>query len=241
MRRLISILVVCFLAVGCTGTPAEFQRSGNPALKLEVRRASTKEVDEWKPITTPDDPQGTVTYYVSPEVELSNEDVLSTGVHFEPLLPKPVSRWKGGAYLLVFSVAFFVAWWRDKRWWWGVSGVVCLLLGLGALAHGLTSTAQRFDQRGMWLVVIRFNDAGKEKLADLTASMLDGRNEQTKSYPSNHLAFLIDGELTFVAPVWEQNTEGLYYLVQAHLVHDPIGVGLSEEGATRIAKGIVGP
>lgn len=94
----------------------------------------------------------------------------------------------------------------------------------------------------MWLVVIRFNDAGKEKLADLTASMLDGRNEQTKSYPSNHLAFLIDGELTFVAPVWEQHTESIYCLVQAHAM-DPVWqqVGLSKQDATRIAKGIVGP
>jgi hypothetical protein len=71
---------------------------------------------------------------------------------------------------------------------------------------------------------------------------MEGRSEQTRSYPSNHLAFFIDGELTFMAPVWKANTEGVYYLVQAHTV-DPgwNRAGVSKEDATRIAKGIVGP
>jgi hypothetical protein len=220
----------------------EFQRSGNPALKLEVRRASTKEVDGWKASTTPDDPEGKMPFHVSPDVELSNEDVLSTRAHFQPS-HKAVSRWKGGVKFLFFSVVPFVVSWRSKdyRWWCGVSGVVCLLLGLGLLWHGLTSTAERFEQQGSWQVVIRFNDAGTRKLADLTAGMMEGRNEQTRSYPSNHLTFLIDEELTFVAPVWKQNTEGVYYLLQAHSVDpDWNRAGLSKGDATRIAKGIVG-
>jgi hypothetical protein len=157
-----------------------------------------------------------------------------------------VSRWKGGAKFLVFSVALFVVCWRSKdyRFWCGVSGVVCLLLGLGLLWHGLTSTAERFDQQGSWNVVIRFNDAGTRKLADLTAQLAPTQKHppNRRPSPSNHLAFLIDGELIFVAPVWEQNTEGVYYLLQAHSVDpDWNRAGLSEEAATRIAKGIVGP
>jgi hypothetical protein len=245
-----AVALVAVVAVGAyeawsdfTEPGTEFQRSGNPALKLEVRRASTKEVDGWKASTTSDDPEGKTPFHVSPDAELSNADVLSTRAHFQPSNLKAVSRWKGGVKFLIFSVVLFVISWRSKdfRRWCGIAGVVCLLIGLGLLWHGLTSTAERFEQQGSWQVVIRFNDAGTKKLADLTASMLDGRNEQTKSYPSKHVAFLIDGELTFVAPVWGQNTEGLYYLAQAHLVHDPLGVGLSEEGATRLAKGIAGP
>ena len=287
MRRVLSLIVCCFLAVGCTETPPEFQRSGNPALKLEVRRAATKKVDGWKPMTTPrfyysprwrpareevnpwkpspDDRQGTETCYVSPEVELSNEDVLSTGVYFTPMLPKAGSRWKWGAIVLVWSVACFVfAWWRRKdkgMWWgWGVSGLVSLLLGLGILWYGLTSTRDWFYQRGIWQVVIRFNDAGKKKLALLAASTVDAKNEQSNWYPSKDVVFLIDGEMNFVAPPHlalqslgiphkmtaialqhhhsthlhpdEQDAEEVYYVYQ---------VGLTEEDATRIAKGIVGP
>jgi hypothetical protein len=180
---------------------------------------------------------------VSPDVELSNEDVLSTGVHFAPV-GKAASRWKAGVYTLVFSVVLFVVWRRSRHWGWGVGGVVLLLLGLGVLWHGLTSTAERFDQQGSWQVVIRFNDAGKKKLADVTASMVDAQKypPNRRPYPSKQLAFLIDGELTFAWPVFEQVTDGLFSLVHStHLTkgHDP--EGLSEEYATRIAKGIVGP
>lgn len=240
MMRLpaILVLVVCFLAAGCTELSEEYQRSGNPALKLEVRRASTKAVDGWTP-------QKEYPLYVSPEVELSNEDVLTTGVRFAPI-GKAVSRWKGGATFLLFSVFFFVVCWRSKddRWWSGVSGVVCLLVGVGTLWHGLTSTAQRFEQQGSWQVVIRFNDAGKKKLADLTASMADTQKypPNRRPYPSNHLAFLIDGELTFAWPVMEQVTDGLFDLVHStHLTMRDAPEGPSEEYATWIAKGIVGP
>jgi hypothetical protein len=236
MRRLIFLLGGCLLAAGCAGAGTEFERSGEPALKFEVRRASTKEVDGWKATTPPHDEY---TLYVSPDVELSNEDVLSTGVHFAPI-GKAASRWKAGVYTLVISVVLFVVWRRSRQWGWGVCGVVALLLGLGVLWHGLTSTAERFDQQGSWQVVIRYNDAGRKKLADVTASMVDAKNP--KSYPSKQLAYLIDGELTFAWPVLKHYTDGLDYLVHStHLTkgHDP--EGLSEEYATRIAKGIVGP
>jgi len=242
MRRLLSVIVGCFLAAGCAGPGTEFERSGEPALKFEVRRASTKEVDGWT-ATSNKTPQEEYTLYVSPEVELSNEDVLSTGVRFAPI-GKAASRWKAGAYTLAFSVVFFVIWRRSKQWGWGVGSAVALLLGLGVLAHGLTSTSERFDQQGSWQVVIRFNDAGKKKLADVTASMVDAKNP--KSYPSKHLAFLIDGELTFVVPVMvsvmKQDTDGLFYLVHStHLTMRDAPEGPSEEYATRIAKGIAGP
>jgi hypothetical protein len=145
---------------------------------------------------------------------------------------------------LVISVVLFVVWWRSKQWGWGVAGVVCLLVGLGSLWHGLTSTAERFEQQGSWRVVIRFNEAGRKKLADLTAQLAPTQDypPNRRPYPSNHVAFLIDGELSFVVPVFEQDTEGVYHLLQStHLTksHDP--EGLSEEYVTRIAKGIVGP
>jgi hypothetical protein len=256
-RQLIQVVVgtgaalVVVVAVGAygawsvfTGSGTEFQRSGNPALKLEVRRASTKEVAGWKASTTPDDPEGKNAFvHVSPDVELSNEDVLSTRAHFSPL-SKAVSRWKGGVCFWVISVVLFVVWWRSKQRGWGVAGVVCLLVGLGSLWHGLTSTAERFEQQGSWRVVIRFNDAGTKKLADITAALAPTQKypPNRRPYPSNHLAFLIDGELSFVVPVWEQHTEGVYHLLQStHFTksHDP--EGLSEEYVTRIAKGIVGP
>jgi hypothetical protein len=136
-------------------------------------------------------------------------------------------------------------------WGWGVSGVVSLLLGLGSLALEWTSTRDRSHQRGIWIVVIRCNDAGTKKLADVFANMKKGLGEPAWGHESNYLAFLIDGELhsqTFVAPgdghalqlslhsrndsghVWKEHTEGYLYQVV-----------LSEEDATRIAKGIVGP
>jgi hypothetical protein len=250
----VAVAVVGVAAVGAfcawiestPGPSTEFQRSGEPAIKFEVRRASTKKVDGWKASTTPDDPEGRMSLHVSPDVELSNADVLSTRAHFSPS-SQAVSRWKGGAIVLVWSVACFVlASWRrkDKGWWWGwgVSGLVCLQLGLGILWYGLTSTAERFEQQGSWQVVIRFDEAGKKKLADVTASMMEGRNEQTRSYPSNHLACLIDGELTFAWPVLKQVTDGLFELVHStHLTMRDAPEGPSEEYATRIAKGIVGP
>jgi hypothetical protein len=239
MRRVFSLIVGCFLAAGCAGPGTEFERSGEPALKLEVRRASTKEVEGWQAMTPP---HGEYTLYVSPEVELSNEDVLSTGVHFAPI-GKAASRWKAGAYTLAFSVVFFVIWRRSKQWGWGVGSAVAFLLGLGVLTHGLTSTSERFDQQGSWQVVIRFNDAGKKKLADVTASMVDAQKypPNRRPYPSKQLAFLIDGELTFAWPVLEEVTDGLFSLVHStHLTKGDDPEGLSEEYATRIAKGIAG-
>ena len=98
MRRVISSIVVCILTAGCTESGAEFQRSGVPALKLEVRRASIEKVEGWKP-TTLKDPSGH-TYYVSPEVELSNDDIASTGVQFEPFPGRRQGPWIWGGRFL---------------------------------------------------------------------------------------------------------------------------------------------
>jgi hypothetical protein len=215
-----------------TGRDTEFQRSGNPALKLEVRRASTNAVDG--------------SFHVSPDVELTNADVLSTRAYFQPSNMKAASRWKGGVTFLVSSVIFFVLGWRHKehRTMWGIFAVSWLLLGVGTLWHGLTSTAERFEQQGSWRVAIRFNESGTKKLADLTGQLAPTQTypPNRRPSPSNHLAFLLDGELTFVVPVFEQNTESVYHMLQAHSVNpDWNRAGLSQADATRIAKGIAGP
>lgn len=221
----------------CSGADPEFPRSGDPALKLEVRQASwSKEIDGSEPMTAVDDRWERDTFHVSPDVVLTNANVLNTGVHFSPSNQKAVSRWQGGVKFLSFSVILFVVCWRHKeyRLGWCIGTVVCLLLGIGGLAHGSTSKAERFNQQGTWQVVIRFDDAGTKKLADLTATLVSPKSTDPnrRPYPLNHVVFLLDGELHFVAPVWEQHTKGVYYL--AH-------VNLSQEDATRIAKAIVGP
>ena len=131
MRRVLSLIAGCFLAAGCTGPGTEFQRSGNPALKLEVRRASTEKVEGWKP-TTLKDFQGDHTIYVSPEVELSNDDVISTRVFFNSSgKPKRQRIWAWGAVFLVLSVVLLVECRRRKKWSSGVYGVFFLLLAIG--------------------------------------------------------------------------------------------------------------
>ena len=128
MKRVLSLIAGCLLAAGCTGPGTEFQRSGNPALKLEVRRASTEKIEGWKPATLKK-PQEDHTFYVSPEVELSNDDVASTGVYFNPILgthsgrQKRQNLWLWGAVFLVLSVFILVQCWRRKGWSSGVSGV----------------------------------------------------------------------------------------------------------------------
>ncbi len=228
MRRVISCIVVCLLAAGCTESGTEFQRSGVPALKLEVRRASIEKVEGWKP-TTLKDPSGH-TYYVSPEVELSNDDVASTRVHFEPFSGRSKGKglWTWAAVFLVLSVVGLVQLRRRKQWQEGVLGVFFLLLGLGFLAWGFAAPVD--EHAGFRYVVVKFNDAGKKKVDLVSAELAKGLSK--KSYPKKYLAFLVDGEFTFRVPIWDPNTEGVYYLGN---------VGLSKEDATRIAKGIVGP
>lgn len=77
MARLLSIMAGCVLSFGCGNPGTEFQRSGTPALKLEVRRASTETVEGWKSVTSTATQE---TLYLSPQQELSNDDVASTGV-----------------------------------------------------------------------------------------------------------------------------------------------------------------
>ena len=77
MSRLFSIVAVCLLSFGCGSPGTEFQRSGTPALKLEVRRASTETVEGWEAATRSATQEP---LFLSPQQELSNDDVASTGV-----------------------------------------------------------------------------------------------------------------------------------------------------------------
>jgi hypothetical protein len=205
----------------------EFQRSGNPALKLEVRQGSIEEVEGWKPATLKDPIKDT--YYVSPEVELSNDGVASTGVLFNPHGgPKKQSRWLWGVVFLVLSGFVLVNWRRSKQWQEAALGAFFLLLGLGCLAWAFFPVPVD-ESAGTWQVVIRLKDAGKNKVDRVFAEVANGQSKP--SYPKKYLVFLVDGELTFRVAIWAPNTEGLYYLY----------AGLSKDEATRIAKGIIGP
>ncbi len=67
----------------------------------------------------------------------------------------------------------------------------------------------------------------------LLSADLAPQKGQWKGSPSKHMAFLIDGELTFSVgfyPGLGPFDEGVLFLAE---------VGLSKEDATRIAKGIV--
>jgi hypothetical protein len=234
------------LVTGYTRSDTEYHPSGVPALKLEVRRASTEKVEGWKPMTTRE-LDGDKTFHVSPQTELSNEDVISTWVFNPDPRSQDQKHWNGTAVLfLVFAVVDFVLWRRSKykHWVWGVCAGVFLLLGLGSLPWGFAEPPK--DDRGVWQVAMKFNEAGTEKVVALLYA--------EKPLPKNaktYLAFLVDGELTFTLPgatvrrevrranvregrrvLSEPNREGGYSLYQ---------VGLSKEDATRIAKGIVGP
>jgi|GEM_PF-2434861 preprotein translocase subunit SecD len=77
MVRSLAIVAGCLLSVGCGSPGTEYLPSGTPTLKLEIRRASTTAVDGWEAVP---DTDGQGTLYLSPQLELSNDDVVSTGV-----------------------------------------------------------------------------------------------------------------------------------------------------------------
>ena len=78
MIRLAAILALCFLAIGCGGRKLEYQASGQPKAKFELRAASTQPVEDWQAVTLEGDKEEQL--FLSPEVALSNSDVASTGV-----------------------------------------------------------------------------------------------------------------------------------------------------------------
>lgn len=80
MVRLLPIVAGCLFSFGCGSSGTEYQRSGTPTLKLEVRRASTETVEGWESTTWQATAASPETLFVSPNVEFSNEDVVSTGV-----------------------------------------------------------------------------------------------------------------------------------------------------------------
>lgn len=69
--------VLILLVNGCGGSGKEYQRSGAPALKLELRVASTEPIEGW---TKTEPPEGEMPLFLSPKIELTNEDVVSSGV-----------------------------------------------------------------------------------------------------------------------------------------------------------------
>jgi preprotein translocase subunit SecD len=89
MTRLLFLLAVCGLFAGCTGPEYSYVRSGTPTMKLEFRRASVKPVDNWSAMEAP----GPETLYVCPTVEITNEDLVSSGV-----------RQEGGGFLIVLRL-----------------------------------------------------------------------------------------------------------------------------------------
>lgn len=89
MTRLLFLLAVFGLFAGCTGPEYSYLRSGTPTMKLEFRRASVKPVDNWSAMEAP----GPETLYVCPTVEITNEDLVSSGV-----------RQAGGGFLIVLRL-----------------------------------------------------------------------------------------------------------------------------------------
>src|SRR5262245_2009601 len=75
--RSVSIGIVCLLIAGCGGSELAFQRSGTPAMKLEIRPASTTNVEGWERMP---EPYGQGEVFVSPNASLSNDHIVSSGV-----------------------------------------------------------------------------------------------------------------------------------------------------------------
>ena len=79
MARLLFLLAVCGFLVGCSGPENAYTQSGTPTIKLELRRASAEPVDGWTVMDAP----GPETLYVCPIVEITNDDLVSSGVRQE--------------------------------------------------------------------------------------------------------------------------------------------------------------
>jgi preprotein translocase subunit SecD len=79
MARLIFLIVSCLLLVGCSSPEDAYTRSGTPEMKLEFRRASAAPVHGWTVMDAP----GNETLYVCPTAEITNDDLVSSGVRPE--------------------------------------------------------------------------------------------------------------------------------------------------------------
>ena len=79
MARLLFVLAACGFLLGCSGPENAYKRSATPTIKLELRRASTEPVEGWMLMEAP----GPQTLYVCPTAEISNDDLVSSGVRKE--------------------------------------------------------------------------------------------------------------------------------------------------------------
>lgn len=79
MTRVLLCIIGCASLIGCNPSGTEYQQTGRPSLRFELRRASTERVDGWEQIDSPyagdSEP-----LYLAPTPELTNDDLRSTGV-----------------------------------------------------------------------------------------------------------------------------------------------------------------
>ena len=82
MSRLIVCTVVCLLCLGCGSRGTEYPQTGNSRLNFSARRASPRLVPNWEEVKTPGSTffSSKDVLYLSPNIELSNSDIESTGV-----------------------------------------------------------------------------------------------------------------------------------------------------------------
>lgn len=78
MKRLFSAQLLVLLASGCGSREGEYKPAGQPALKFEVRSASTVAVEGWQEVDGPHSEAKRL--FLAPLPEISNADVASTGV-----------------------------------------------------------------------------------------------------------------------------------------------------------------
>lgn len=83
MHRLLYMLIVLGLISGCSSPEATYERSGTPEITIELRRASRDPVDGWRALEADPEFAYTSRLYVCPTVEISNDDLVSTGVRQE--------------------------------------------------------------------------------------------------------------------------------------------------------------
>lgn len=83
MTCIMFCIINCVVLTGCTSSGGEYQQTGTPSLRLEVRRASMEPVEGWERIDPPHAILDDETLYLNPTPELTNDDVRSTGVKLE--------------------------------------------------------------------------------------------------------------------------------------------------------------
>ena len=82
MLRLLVCAFVCVLLLGCDSPGTEYLQTDNPRLDFAARRASPRPVPGWEKVETPGSAffSSEDVLYLSPDIELTNADIQSTGV-----------------------------------------------------------------------------------------------------------------------------------------------------------------